>query len=118
MTDATFRMSLEGAAGALAVLLGTNEMANRLTASRALSARWGERTWFIHSSTDPGLRRSTSARGCVMESCLEVTLAPPSSLPGTEFCVESLAMEHSRRRASNFLKSIARRSGFMDQSRR
>ena len=87
MTDATFRMSLEGAAGALAVILGTNEMANRLTASRALSARWGERTWFIHSSTDPGLRRSTSARGCVMESCLEVTLAPPSSLRDG-FCVE------------------------------
>ena len=82
------------------------ERPRRLTASRAISAKRGESASFIHGLTDRGARRSTSARGCAMESCSDTTPALPSSLRWTAFSAGSPATEHSCRKASSFLKSI------------
>ena len=86
MTDTTFSMSLDGEAGAIAVIIGTNEIAS------AVAVQLARRCHRVIPPFDVGARM----RYGVM---LGVTLALPSSLRWTAFRAGSPATERSRRRA-------------------
>jgi len=69
MTDTTFRMSLDGDAGALAVILGTNEIASAVAVQLALRRH---RVILCHDPFPPVIRRGMAFHDALFEDRIEV----------------------------------------------
>jgi hypothetical protein len=69
MTDTTFRMSLDGDAGAVAVILGTNEIASAVAVQLA---RRCHHVILCHDPLPPVIRRGMAFHDTLFEDCIEV----------------------------------------------
>ncbi|MGA9825181.1 MAG: xanthine dehydrogenase [Methylocystis sp.] len=69
MTDTTFRMSLDGDASALAVILGTNEIASAVAVQLA---RRCHHVILCHDPFPPVIRRGMVFHDALFEDCIEV----------------------------------------------
>ncbi len=69
MTDTTFRMSLDGDAGALAVILGTNEIASAVAIQLALRCH---HVILCHDPFPPVIRRAMAFHDALFENRVEV----------------------------------------------